>query len=993
MLYKNLCQVCGGTVQKIDDIYECEYCQCRYSVEKLDNYAETVSKLFDDAMLKLISNARKNLYDAVTAKYISSNAVHEHCLQLKKYIPDDFQANFYDAVVMSSSKNVASLIKKINVKEHYDSLDVMLVFLIKSLKLEYVSATSLLIENAYKGFDLEKYRKYSNMLEIEAEKLDNCVYLTTYPRDVFVAYSSKDIEKAFELVEVLEEQGLSCFISIRNLRHGAGAQENYEKSLQEAMDSCTSFVFVSSMNSRNQSCDALRVEIPYIKKLDFENAVGHSRSVYSSIPYELKRPRVEYRLEESNRLLAADRIVNEFFEGYERVYTPMDVAERVMRQSTPFSTESQMQTEKTALSTVSQNVKYCVSCLTECGANARFCSSCGGNVFANTQKEAELTKELNEFRKQRDLEEQFANNEEIKRQQAEEERKRREAEELKRKQAEEERKRREADELKRKLEEEKRRLKENANNEYELGEKYYKGNGVKQDFSEAFKHYKLSAEGENVDSLNMLGVCYYNGKGVAKNYEHAVKYYTLAAEKGHIEAQYNLGCCYAFGQGVNGSYATAIKWYKLSANKGYIKAQFNLGVCYANGLGVVKDFNEAAKWYTLAAEKGYIDAQYNLGCCYSLGHGVSVDYSEAVKWYTLAAEQGHMMAQYNLGLCYKKGKGVTQNYNEAQKWFKLSASQGNDDAKKASSDIDRIWQKQREQKETEERNRRIAEELKQKQEKELKSQKDTASGRESTKGLEFQLNPDGKSYTLTGKGTCNVVNIYVDLYQGKPVTVIGEGAFKSSIIKQITLGNSVVSIGNYAFYFCKYLEKVVFSNNIKTIGDSAFQCCNKLKDLTIPNTVTTLGSFAFSGCESITKLIIPSSIVSFGIGVFSNCYSLKSVTLPKNLEAISGFMFSKCRSIESIVIPDSVKKIGIKAFEECINLEQIVIGKGVNDISNGEYKSFKNCKNLKVYCYADELKIKISALSSAKVFYYSETRPSGNRKRYWHYVNGIPTEW
>ena len=391
MFYRNMCETCGGTLKKVDDnLYKCESCGNEYSVEKVEKYVEKLKTLFDEAKLEMVANARKNLYAAVTAKYISSNEVHECCVELKKYLPDDFQANFYDGVINKPKAEVAKTIRKIDVKADFDYVETIINFLIASLESEFVIATKDLIERAYYRYDKEKYYKYTSMVEDEAEKLDNYIYSTTFPRKAFVAYSSKDAEKAMELVETLESEGISCFISIRNLRHGAGSRENYDKSLKEAMDNCTSFVFVSSMNSRNSACDALRIEIPYVMQSDRNNAPGNLRNFYARIPNEYKKPRVEYRIEESKNENLSDELVDEFFDGFERVYTAKDVAKRVMRQAIGFdATTTKPQSE----------VKYCVACLSENDKNAQKCTECGNTQFAETEKEAELTKKLNDIQR------------------------------------------------------------------------------------------------------------------------------------------------------------------------------------------------------------------------------------------------------------------------------------------------------------------------------------------------------------------------------------------------------------------------------------------------------------------------------------------------------------------------------------------------------------------------------------------------------------------
>ena len=138
-------------------------------------------------------------------------------------------------------------------------------------------------------------------------------------------------------------------------------------------------------------------------------------------------------------------------------------------------------------------------------------------------------------------------------------------------------------------------------------------------------------------------------KGLAaykkNDYPEAVKWYRKSAEQGYAAAQCNLGYCYKKGEGVEQSYVEAVKWYRKSAEQGYAAAQCNLGYCYHNGEGVEQSYVEAVKWYRKAAEQGNANAQCNLGLCYENGYGVPESYSEAVKWYRKAAEQGEQKAK------------------------------------------------------------------------------------------------------------------------------------------------------------------------------------------------------------------------------------------------------------------------------------------------------------------------------------------------------------
>ena len=61
--------------------------------------------------------------------------------------------------------------------------------------------------------------------------------------------------------------------------------------------------------------------------------------------------------------------------------------------------------------------------------------------------------------------------------------------------------------------------------------------------------------------------CYF-GDGVPQNYDEAVRSFRLSAEQGYAAAQYSLGKCYENGQGVPQSYSEAVKWYRIAADQG-----------------------------------------------------------------------------------------------------------------------------------------------------------------------------------------------------------------------------------------------------------------------------------------------------------------------------------------------------------------------------------------------------------------------------------------
>jgi TPR repeat protein len=97
---------------------------------------------------------------------------------------------------------------------------------------------------------------------------------------------------------------------------------------------------------------------------------------------------------------------------------------------------------------------------------------------------------------------------------------------------------------------------------------------------------------------------YEKGQGVVQDYKEAAKLYRKSAEQGNQFAQSNLGAMYGNGLGVIQDYKEAVKWYRKSAEQGYAMAQYNLGAMYANGNGVIQDNVYAYMWFNIGASNG-----------------------------------------------------------------------------------------------------------------------------------------------------------------------------------------------------------------------------------------------------------------------------------------------------------------------------------------------------------------------------------------------------
>ena len=173
---------------------------------------------------------------------------------------------------------------------------------------------------------------------------------------------------------------------------------------------------------------------------------------------------------------------------------------------------------------------------------------------------------------------------------------------------------------------------------------------------------------------------------------------------------------------------------------------------------------------------------------------------------------------------------------------------------------------------------------------------------------------------------CNLYLNYelvTDLTIPDSVTTIGYAAFSGCrSLRSVTIPDSVTTIGDIAFLHCSSLTSVTVGDSITTIGDGAFEDCSSLTSVTIGASVTTIGNGAFQYCCSLTSVTIPDSVTTIGDEAFAYCSSLTSVTIPDSVTTIGEAAFRDCSSLTSVTIPDSVTTIGESAFANCSSLQE-----------------------------------------------------------------------
>lgn len=99
--------------------------------------------------------------------------------------------------------------------------------------------------------------------------------------------------------------------------------------------------------------------------------------------------------------------------------------------------------------------------------------------------------------------------------------------------------------------------------------------------------------------------------------------------------------------------------------------------------------------------------------------------------------------------------------------------------------------------------------------------------------------------------------------------------------------------------------------------------------ITIPDTVVAIGSYAFAYNECLTSITIPDSVQSVGKNAFYRCVNLQTAILGSGLTKLESYTFSNCTSLTGITIPSGISQIEKFSFANCSDLTEMTF-EGLN---------------------------------------------------------------
>ena len=250
----------------------------------------------------------------------------------------------------------------------------------------------------------------------------------------------------------------------------------------------------------------------------------------------------------------------------------------------------------------------------------------------------------------------------------------------------------------------------------------------------------------------------------------------------------------------------------------------------------------------------------------------------------------------------------------------------------------------------------------------------------------------------TVSGSCGT-NATWEYYEGTgELKILGSGSMSNyystntpwysyrSNIKNITISEGIISIGEWSFSNCSSLTSIEVPSSVTSIGDYAFHLCCKLIEIYNLSELDISCGSEFNGSvgefakvihtskdeESIienidgyqvayfddtyyllgyigeeTDLILPTTfnykgevIDQYGIYVyaFAERGDIKSIEISPAVTRIDVYAFSDCDGLTEMTIPATVESIDNFAFSGCSSLETIAVEEG-----NAVYHSKDNC--------------------------------------------------
>lgn len=216
-------------------------------------------------------------------------------------------------------------------------------------------------------------------------------------------------------------------------------------------------------------------------------------------------------------------------------------------------------------------------------------------------------------------------------------------------------------------------------------------------------------------------------------------------------------------------------------------------------------------------------------------------------------------------------------------------------------------------------------------------------------------------YGLSDSSSSYSGNVTIpSVIDGIRVRKISDGAFINSSISSITFPDSIITIGQRAFYNCVNLSSIDIPANVEIIRPYTFSGCTSLSAVNNPKDLKYIGIYAFE-YSALSSYTIPKNVKLIYTNSFNKCYDIQKYIVEEgneNYYSMDGVLFYKnnenkqtgiqiellkypvAKNTSSYSVPNSVDIIGDSAFFNADYLSSIIFN---NDLIEVKHSAFENC--------------------------------------------------
>jgi uncharacterized protein len=245
----------------------------------------------------------------------------------------------------------------------------------------------------------------------------------------------------------------------------------------------------------------------------------------------------------------------------------------------------------------------------------------------------------------------------------------------------------------------------NLNAQFQLAQRYQKGDGVPRDLTEASKWMQKAAHNETpssrvADAIYNLALMYEKGEGVLQDVSEAHNLFLQAAAEYQPDAMFRAGQMYEKGEGVPQDDHKAVELYSAKLHNYNNPDKYPNGFVEYGGPGagaierLLNLWTQGRGFPTSQdrAELGYREpgalikywggliktakAKFYAGEIYYQGKLVPKDIARAAEWFSKAAAQGSPEAMNRIGEMWAAGLNGAPDPKEAASWYRKGAAQG-----------------------------------------------------------------------------------------------------------------------------------------------------------------------------------------------------------------------------------------------------------------------------------------------------------------------------